>query len=280
MFRTSRPRHPARPLGIESTLASLPFCRWLTVWVLTLSLASFFPPGPGDVRVQPARGEAVLVAMADVGCVDLPACRIFGWCSDMDDASCAANDDDDCMQSEACADYGSCHAFRGVCLPIATTSSDCFVPRGADFVSPCADLGLCDVVDGVCYSAARTDADCLATGLDESSGSPCSSYGACVARGGVCVAERDAHCRAAKVCAAAGRCASVRGWCAASSSESCEASSACKEKGECLHVRGSCLASLADCLEVPACFENDVYCQVDSGRPYGHCYWPIEPFTF
>jgi len=238
-------------------------------------------------RAQPPRGDTDAAVrapdlsgvMTDVECVDLPACRAFGWCSEMG-AVCAARTDDDCLSSEACASSGSCRAFRGVCVPAATSSSDCHVPRGAAYVNPCADLGLCDAVDGVCFAMAQGDADCRSNVMGLPDWSPCSAYGGCEAQGGVCVAGSDAQCRTADICAEEGRCAVVGGWCRAASTEGCAASEACVERGECHPIRGSCLASLESCLRLSACFESDVNCQVDGGGRFGHCYWPGDPFTF
>lgn len=213
-------------------------------------------------------------------CRDHWLCATFGMCT-TDGPRCVAALDSSCAASRECADRRACRAFDGQCRPAPPCSGDydwckqegrCQVVAGmcaavteADCAASvrCELFGECAPLRGSCVRPAETDADCRSQ-AGTASYSPCATNGQCTARGGRCVAENDAGCRASEVCRLAGLCGAWGGLCIATSAADCAASTDCEQDGACTLDGGACVATPEDCAALERCKQGEP-CRVEGG---------------
>ena len=109
-------------------------------------------------------------------CKEKPACKANGLCADKD-GNCVAGSDDDCKQSDSCAQYGRCKRYE----------------YGKDKSKAKCEVG--------------SDEDCKKT-VD------CKSLGKCTyVNDGLCMIKSDDDCKQSEACTKEGRCRHAAGGC-------------------------------------------------------------------
>jgi hypothetical protein len=135
-------------------------------------------------------------------------CKQTGGCNavavgDPPQCRCVPLTDEECLQSNACARFGSCGVLNSNCLPVSRLGCD---------KDQCLKHGLCTADGALCSS---TEASCAASQdcLNRGECHSCAAVGNCLAMNSVpktsyayCEATSDEDCKKSKDCTDNGRC--------------------------------------------------------------------------
>ena len=189
---------------------------------------------PCKLRGRCGQGPHWCEPRSEAHCLQSEACAEDGSChyaefltSDGLFGSCYAIESTDCSKLEVCKDKGGCHYLYGGYVKgfgscYGTTTADCLK------ATKCETEGLC-AASGKSQCRPGSEADCAKS-------TSCKYAGACAvdASGQRCELPDGASCKGVPACLAEGWCTAELGKCVVGSDSDCTQSQACKKEGRCL----------------------------------------------